>query len=77
MLAFASALWVYMTPISPKPSIHDVVAGFWEPNSFDLANGLTIGFGATINILDGSKCGVVTADAQKRIEYYNGFLGFF
>jgi hypothetical protein len=28
-LAFASALWVYMTPQSPKPSIHDVVAGFW------------------------------------------------
>ena len=28
-LAFASALWIYMTPVSPKPSMHDIVAGFW------------------------------------------------
>jgi hypothetical protein len=31
-LAFASALWIYMTPVSPKPSMHDIVAGFWQPN---------------------------------------------
>jgi len=28
-LAFAAALWFYMTPQSPKPSMHDIVTGFW------------------------------------------------
>lgn len=27
ILAFASALWFYMTPQSPKPSMHDVITG--------------------------------------------------
>jgi DMSO/TMAO reductase YedYZ molybdopterin-dependent catalytic subunit len=52
-LAFASALWIYMTPVSPKPSMHDIVAGFWTPNSYDISAGFKRGFGATINILNG------------------------
>jgi hypothetical protein len=52
-LAFASALWIYMTPVSPKPSMHDIVAGFWTPNTADTAAGFKRGFGATINILNG------------------------
>lgn len=28
-LAFASALWVYMTPEDPRPSMHDVMTGFF------------------------------------------------
>jgi len=57
-LAFASALWIYMTPVSPKPSMHDIIAGFWQPNSFDVANGFTLGFGATINVFVGvEECG--------------------
>lgn len=35
-VAFASALWFFMTPESPvKPSIHEVVTGFWTPNDVD------------------------------------------
>ena len=34
-LGFASLLWSYMTPIFPKPSAHDVIAGFFEPNAYD------------------------------------------
>ena len=57
-LAFASALWVYMTPQSPKPSMHDIVTGFWQPNEADLAAGFKLGFGATINVFKGSlECG--------------------
>jgi len=52
-LAFASALWIYMTPVSPKPSMHDIVAGFWQPNSIDKENRLSLGFGATTNVLAG------------------------
>jgi len=47
-----------MTPVSPKPSMHDIVAGFWQPNSFDVANGFALGFGATINVFIGvEECG--------------------
>ena len=31
-VAFTAGLWFWMTPQSPKPSMHDVVTGFWEPN---------------------------------------------
>jgi len=34
--AFSAAIWFYMTPQEPKPSMHDVVTGFWVPNSYDL-----------------------------------------
>ena len=33
--SFMSALWFYMYPQSPKPSMHDVVLGFFEPNVYD------------------------------------------
>jgi hypothetical protein len=52
-LAIASALWFYITPATPKPSMHDVVTGFWLPNDVDKQNGLDRGFGITINIING------------------------
>lgn len=30
--AFAAGLWFYMTPQDPKPSMHDVMTGFFTPN---------------------------------------------
>lgn len=33
--AFSSALWFYMTPKSYKPSVHDVVTGFYSPTKAD------------------------------------------
>lgn len=57
-VAFSSALWFYMTPQSPKPSMHDVVSGFFEPNDKDKAAGIKGGFGSTINIINGGiECG--------------------
>jgi len=66
-----------MTPVSPKPSIHDVVTGFWEPNTDDLARGLKLGFGSTISILSGEECGLWTQKAQDRIDYFRGFMSYF
>jgi len=34
-VAFASAIYFYMTPSFYKPSMHDVMTGFWQPNSTD------------------------------------------
>ena len=75
-LAMSSALWFFMTPQSPKPSMHDVVAGFWQPNEYDKAAGIEAGFGATINIINGGiECGGRNEDirAQNRIDYYHAF----
>lgn len=54
-LAFASSLWIYMTPEDPKPSMHDVITGFYQLNEIDVENGITAGsFGTTVNIIGGS-----------------------
>lgn len=75
-----AALWFYMTPQSPKPSMHDVVTGYFTPNTHDTAAGITAGFGTTINIINGAKeCDKTTEDARaaNRISYYKSFLDHF
>lgn len=34
-LAMAAGIWFYVTPQDPKPSMHDVMTGFFIPNSAD------------------------------------------
>ena len=76
-LAFASAMWAYMTPVSPKPSIHEITTGFFKPNAYDTALGISADFGATINVIsDGTECntGTTLSDASKeRAEFYTNF----
>jgi hypothetical protein len=38
-------MWFWMTPQSPKPSAHDVMAGRWTPSAADRAAGRKPGFG--------------------------------
>jgi len=33
--AIASAMWFYMTPVPPKPSMHEVTTGLYTPNAYD------------------------------------------
>lgn len=74
-MAFGSGLWFYMTPQSPKPSMHDVVTGFWAPNTADIAAKRISGFGALIMIINGNvECGKHTHQAADRITFYQGFL---
>jgi hypothetical protein len=76
-LALASALWFYMTPQSPKPSMHDVVTGFWTPSSGDISGKRVPGFGVLIMIINGGiECGGQTEiqQAANRIDYYKNFL---
>jgi len=35
ILGFLSALWIYMTPRSPMPSMHEVATRFFKPNQHD------------------------------------------
>jgi hypothetical protein len=54
-LAFVSALWFYMTPQPPKPSMSDTVRGVFGDFA---APGGEIGFGDTTNIINGAQeCG--------------------
>jgi hypothetical protein len=72
--SFVSAFWFYMTPISLKPSMHEIVAGLWTPNAVDEAAGITPGFGATIDVINGAlECNKPTpATAANRIAFYRG-----
>ena len=40
VISFASAFWRYMTPIWPKPSVHDAIIGRFDANKFDEAEGI-------------------------------------
>lgn len=66
-----------MTPQSPKPSMHDVMAGLFKPNDIDLAAGIKGGFGTTINIINGGvECGGATENkkASNRGDFFKEFL---
>merc|ERR1739844_433091 len=76
--SFAAALWFYMTPQNPKPSMHDVMTGLYTPNAADAAAGIKGGFGSTINIINGGvECGSHGAEhikAAARGKYFISFL---
>ncbi|MEJ8855450.1 chitinase [Variovorax robiniae] len=77
-LNFASAVWFAVTPQSPKPSMIWVVDGTWKPNTVDVANNMTPGFGATVHIINGGiECGGGTERQQviNRIAAYRALAG--
>jgi basic endochitinase B len=80
VVAFKTAIYFWMTPVTTKPSAHDVMTGKWKPNADDAAKGRIPGFGMTINIVNGAiECnkGDTGADAgsmNDRIGYYQHFL---
>jgi len=80
-LNMASATWFYTSPQPPKPSMLHVINGNWVPNQEDKRNGITPGFGATINIINGglecnTKDGRESNQARNRIEYYKQFAWY-
>ncbi|MCO1335104.1 chitinase [Microbulbifer sp. OS29] len=79
-LNLASSIFFFVYPQPPKPSILHVIDGTWEPNSVDLANNLTPGFGVTTNIINGAiECSKGTEDyrSEYRIEYYQRTADYF
>merc|ERR1712093_186613 len=61
-VSMLSAFYFYMTPKGPKPSMHEVVTGFYEPNSYDSAKG----FGSTIIINGDKECRSTSPEANKK-----------
>ena len=76
-LNFASAIWFYVTPQPPKPSMLQVVEGTWRPNTADAASRLESGFGTTTMIINGAlECGPSPSNANgalNRANYYKSF----
>ena len=73
----AAAIWFYMRPQDPKPSMHDVMTGFFEPNQIDLDNNMEATFATTINIINGGlECGKGFGydKVVKRGQYFNHWL---
>lgn len=75
-ISFMSAFWYYMTPMSRKPSMHDMITGLWEPTDEETDRlNLKPGFGITINIINGAlECGKGKdmPGGHNRIAYYRG-----
>ncbi|WP_230413431.1 glycosyl hydrolase family 18 protein [Zooshikella ganghwensis] len=75
-LNLASAVFFYVYPQPPKPSMFHVINGTWQPNDHDKAGSLVPGFGATTQIINGGvECGAPTEHRQSinRINYYKQF----
>ena len=78
-VAMSAGIWFYMTPQRPKPSMHDVMTGNFEPNAQDLQNNITASFATTTNIINGGlECGGRDGAKRKsRAEYFLKWLDFF
>ena len=78
-LNLASAVFFFVYPQPPKPSMLHVIDGTWQPNSTDRASKLTPGFGVTTQIINGGvECGgtVEVAQSKNRISYYRSFAKY-
>lgn len=78
-LNLASAIFFFVYPQPPKPSMLHVIDGTWRPNSTDRASNLTPGFGVTTQIINGGvECGgtVEVAQSKNRISYYRSFAAY-
>ncbi|TDF42440.1 hypothetical protein EYS14_06390 [Alteromonadaceae bacterium M269] len=78
-LNLASAVFFYLYPQPPKPSMLHVMDGTWQPNAHDIAGGLVPGFGVTTQIINGGvECGgsVEHRQSANRIEYYREFANY-
>ncbi|MCE2572859.1 chitinase [Motilimonas eburnea] len=78
-LNLASAVFFYLYPQPPKPSMLHVIDGTWQPNAADKANGIEHGFGSTIQIINGAfECGKgsTTYQARNRIDYYQRITAY-
>ena len=84
-LAFASAVYFFMQPRPPKPSMFELIYGYWTPPATNSANTVDSkepgpSFGASIMIINGGiECGgsKATAQAANRVKYYAGFMDYF
>ena len=80
-LNFASAIWFFVTPQPPKPSMLQIVDGLWKPNNADVSGNILAGFGATTMVINGAlECGPSPANtngSKNRQHYYRLYADMF
>jgi len=80
-LNFASAIWFFVTPQPPKPSMLEIVDKSWTPNNHDLQENRLPGFGASIMVINGFyECGLFPSNptaAGNRQRAYRRFTSDF
>lgn len=74
-LNLASAVFFFVYPQPPKPSMLHVIDGTWQPNAHDVSLNISAGFGTTTNVINGGiECGTANgqekAQSVNRIAYY-------
>ena len=75
----ASAVFFFIYPQPPKPSMLEVIDGTWQPNDVDAQANMKPGFGVTTNIINGGlECRTGAGNpedvrSQNRISYYKSF----
>lgn len=75
-LNIASAVYSFLKPYAPGPSMIHLIDGTWQPFQRDTNVGIIPGFGATINLRHSSRAcgsGSETDTAKKLISYYKNF----
>ncbi|KAJ3064034.1 hypothetical protein HDU98_000220 [Podochytrium sp. JEL0797] len=73
-LNLASAIFFFLYPQPPKPSMLGVMDGTWVPNAADIAAGRSNDFATTIQIINGECAGATLSPAAaNRISYYKSF----
>ncbi|XP_002154007.1 uncharacterized protein LOC100214594 [Hydra vulgaris] len=78
-LSIMASLWFYMTPQSPKPSMHDIVIGNWVSADDDYRGGV---FGPTSLVIN-NECGDEDAaepggaGESRRIKAFRWFTNYF
>ncbi len=75
VLAFATALYFWMTPRDRKPSCHDAILGRWEPTEADRQAGRVPGFGVTTNVINGGlECNIPNDyRVEDRVQYFKRY----
>ena len=76
-LNFAAAMWYFVIPQPPKPSMLEVLDGSWKPNTKQESRKHSPGFGLTTAIINGAcECGSNPHEANaqnERAEHYKKF----
>ena len=68
--AIVSAMWLYMIPVSPKPSMHQIAIGSWTPNLKDKINNIESGFGASILVSKPELCAATMIEEMELLGHY-------
>ena len=72
VLAYATAVYFWMTPRGRKPSCHDVMVGTWQPTEQDKKANRLPGLGVTTNVINGGlECNIPNDKrVEDRVQYY-------